>query len=97
VVNYDVPGDGEDYIHRVGRTARAETKGEAITFISPDDMRRFGSIERLIGYEIIKAEVPAEFGETPAYSDNAPRPKKSGGNKKRFGKKKNKGPQTAKP
>lgn len=96
VVNFDVPGDGEDYIHRVGRTARAETKGEAITFISPDDMRRFGSIERLIGYEIIKAEVPAEFGETPTYNGNAARPKKSGGAKKRFGKKKHKGPQPAK-
>jgi superfamily II DNA/RNA helicase len=96
VVNFDVPGDGEDYIHRVGRTARAETKGEAITFISPDDMRRFGSIERLIGYEIVKPGVPPEFGETPVYNGNAARPKKSGGGKKRFGKKKHSGPQTAK-
>lgn len=82
VINYDVPNDAEDYVHRVGRTARAETKGEAVTFVTPDDMRKFGSIERLIGYEVEKGIVPVELGEVPAYSGNAPRP--SGGNKKRF-------------
>jgi superfamily II DNA/RNA helicase len=74
VLNYDVPGDGEDYVHRVGRTARAESTGEAITFISPDDMRRFASIEKLIGYAVEKGEVPAEFGETPVYNGNSGRP-----------------------
>lgn len=73
VVNYDVPGDGEDYVHRVGRTARAESTGEAITFVSPDDMRRFAGIERLIGYEVEKGAVPAELGETPAYDVNSSR------------------------
>ncbi|HEU4719177.1 MAG TPA: C-terminal helicase domain-containing protein, partial [Bacteroidia bacterium] len=91
VVNFDVPADGEDYVHRVGRTARAESTGEAITFISPDDMRKFGRIEKLIGYEVEKGPVPAELGETPAYSANAPSSGKRGnkgkGNsgKKRFG------------
>lgn len=79
VLNYDVPGDGEDYVHRVGRTARAESTGEAITFISPDDMRRFGSIEKLIGYEVEKGAVPAELGETPVYNAN------SGSSGKKFG------------
>lgn len=90
VLNYDVPGDAEDYIHRVGRTARAETKGEAITFVSPDDMRKFGSIEKLIGYEVEKGIVPAELGEVPVYNANA---KSSGGHKggggnKSFGRRK---------
>ncbi|HLG03137.1 MAG TPA: DEAD/DEAH box helicase [Bacteroidia bacterium] len=67
VVNYDVPGDAEDYVHRVGRTARAESTGEATTFISPDDMRRFASIEKLIGYAVLKETVPASIGEAPAY------------------------------
>ncbi|MBI3509734.1 MAG: DEAD/DEAH box helicase [Bacteroidetes bacterium] len=67
VLNYDVPADGEDYVHRVGRTARAESTGEAVTFISPDDMRKFAAIERLIGYEVEKGKVPDELGEVPAY------------------------------
>ncbi|GAB4147769.1 MAG: DEAD/DEAH box helicase [Bacteroidia bacterium] len=85
VVNFDVPADGEDYVHRVGRTARAENSGEAITFINPDDMRKFGAIENLIGYEIEKGTVPAELGETPAYTGNLERPKHQG--KKKFFKK----------
>jgi ATP-dependent RNA helicase RhlE len=68
VVNYDVPADGADYVHRVGRTARAESKGEAITFINPMDMRRFGAIEKLIGYEVEKGVMPAELGEAPPYT-----------------------------
>ena len=71
VINYDVPGDAEDYVHRVGRTARAESKGEAITFITPDDMRRFNGIEKLIGYEVEKGKVPDALGEVPAYDKNA--------------------------
>lgn len=78
VINYDVPADGEDYIHRVGRTARAETKGEAVTFVSPDDMRKFGSIERLIGYTVEKGVVPAALGETPVYNSAS---RSSGGGK----------------
>jgi ATP-dependent RNA helicase RhlE len=80
VINFDVPADGEDYIHRVGRTARAETKGEAVTFVSPDDMRKFSSIEKLIGYEVEKGVIPADLGETPPYNGSAGR---SGGDKKK--------------
>ncbi|MEO5643616.1 MAG: DEAD/DEAH box helicase [Bacteroidia bacterium] len=71
VINYDVPGDAEDYVHRVGRTARAETKGEAITFITTDDMKRFNDIERLIGYEVEKGVLPEALGEGPPYNKNA--------------------------
>lgn len=71
VLNYDVPPDPEDYIHRVGRTARAETKGTAITFINPKDQRRFYTIETLIGYEIEKLPIPTELGEAPTYNPQA--------------------------
>jgi len=59
VINYDVPRDAEDYIHRVGRTARAESTGMAITFINADDQYKFKKIENLIGNEIKKLPVPA--------------------------------------
>lgn len=67
VVNFDVPPDPEDYIHRIGRTARAETTGTAITFINEKDQRRFFSIESLIGREIPKMKIPEALGEGPAY------------------------------
>lgn len=67
VINFDVPGDAEDYVHRIGRTARADTTGIAITLINPDDMRRFGRIERLIEREVPKLQVPEDLGETPVY------------------------------
>ena len=59
VINFDVPSDAEDYIHRVGRTARAESTGVALTFISPADRRKFKNIEQLIGAEVKKLEMPA--------------------------------------
>lgn len=68
VINYDVPPDPEDYVHRIGRTARADAKGEAITFITEDDMQRFGRIERLIEREIPKSPLPAGFKEGPEYN-----------------------------
>jgi superfamily II DNA/RNA helicase len=67
VVNYDVPPDPEDYIHRIGRTARAESTGTAITFINPKDQRRFYNIENLIGNEITKLPLPEALGEAPLY------------------------------
>ncbi len=67
VVNYDVPSDGEDYVHRIGRTARAETKGTAITLINPDDQHKFQRIEKLIGKVVEKLEIPAELGAGPSY------------------------------
>ena len=67
VINYDVPGDAEDYIHRVGRTARAASTGVAITFINERDMQKFSRIEQLIGSEIKKLAVPAILGAAPTY------------------------------
>jgi ATP-dependent RNA helicase RhlE len=86
VVNYDVPGDAEDYVHRVGRTARAESTGEAVTFISEKDMSRFAQIETLIGQEVPKLPLPATLGTGPAWNVSA----RSGNNRKfqRFKKKK---------
>ncbi|MFN0275748.1 MAG: DEAD/DEAH box helicase [Chitinophagales bacterium] len=68
VVNYDVPGDAEDYIHRVGRTARAESTGVAITFINPLDQHKFRKIEDLIGNEVKKVSLPSELGSGPEYN-----------------------------
>lgn len=75
VVNYDVPRDPEDYVHRVGRTARAARKGMAVTFITPMDMRDFARIEQLIGYEVPKASLPDGMGEGPRYDPRAARAK----------------------
>lgn len=67
VINYDVPNDAEDYVHRIGRTARAERDGVAITFVSPNDMYRFGMIEKFLDKEIQKNALPEGIGEGPAY------------------------------
>jgi superfamily II DNA/RNA helicase len=71
VINYDVPNDGEDYIHRIGRTARAQTKGTAYTFITESEQRKFKTIEDLLEKEVTKVAVPEEFGETPEYNPAA--------------------------
>ena len=68
VINYDVPNDGEDYIHRIGRTARAETDGVAFTFISEKEQNKFRTIEELLGNPVNKAELPEQFGPAPEYS-----------------------------
>ncbi|MBL0043141.1 MAG: DEAD/DEAH box helicase [Flavobacteriales bacterium] len=67
ILNYDVPRDPEDYVHRVGRTARAARKGQAITFVNDKEMREFGNIEKLIGYEVKKMPLPESLGPAPAY------------------------------
>lgn len=67
VINFDVPHDAEDYVHRIGRTARAGSDGCAITFVSPDDQKPFSSIEKLIEREVFKIPVPAEYGPAPEY------------------------------
>lgn len=67
VINYDVPPDPEDYIHRVGRTARAATTGTAITFVNQKDQPRFAKIEELIGSSIEKLDLPEGFSAGPAY------------------------------
>jgi ATP-dependent RNA helicase RhlE len=71
VINYDVPHDPEDYIHRVGRTARAEKTGVAVTFINEKDQRKFSMIEKLIGNELTKLPLPEEFGAAPLFQPNA--------------------------
>ncbi|MEQ1732303.1 MAG: DEAD/DEAH box helicase [Bacteroidia bacterium] len=71
VVNFDVPPDPEDYIHRIGRTARAEKAGVAITFVNEKDQVRFAQIEALMGIDVTKMEVPSEYGATPKYDPEA--------------------------
>jgi superfamily II DNA/RNA helicase len=61
-----VPHDGEDYVHRIGRTARAATDGTAYTFITEKEQKKFYDIEVLLEKEITKAKVPDFLGETPA-------------------------------
>lgn len=78
VINFDVPNDPEDYIHRIGRTARASSEGEAVTFINDDDQYKFGRIEELIEKEIRKVKLPAELGDGPEYN---PKRRGSGGRK----------------
>lgn len=87
VINYDVPHDSEDYVHRIGRTARANNDGCAITFVSEKEQTNFKSIEDFLGKEIYKIPIPDELGEAPEYS-----PKKI--SKSRFGKKYNGGNKT---
>ena len=67
VINYDVPHDNEDYVHRIGRTARANNDGCAITFVNELDQSRFKAIERFLGKDIYKIAVPDELGEAPEY------------------------------
>ena len=67
VINYDVPHDAEDYVHRIGRTARADREGMAITFVSDRDMRSFQSIEHFLGKEVEKRMLPEGIGEGPEY------------------------------
>jgi len=85
VINYDVPKDAEEYVHRVGRTARANTQGIAFTLITEKDQYEFGQIEQLIETEVRKLPVPAVLGDTPTYSPKTA--SKGGGRGKRFVKK----------
>jgi len=68
VINFDVPADAEDYVHRVGRTARADATGVALTLVSQDDMFNFQRIERLIEREVFKSPLPDHLGEGPAWN-----------------------------
>ena len=68
VLNYDVPHDPEDYIHRIGRTARAAATGSAVTFVSEEEQGRFHQIEKFIERDIRKAELPESVGEGPKYA-----------------------------
>lgn len=68
VINFDVPYDVEDYVHRIGRTARAGDSGMAITFVSPEDQHLFEKIEQFLQKKIYRIPVPSELGETPEYN-----------------------------
>ncbi|MDO4162880.1 MAG: DEAD/DEAH box helicase [Bacteroides sp.] len=77
VINYDVPHDNEDYVHRIGRTARANNDGVAITFVSEKEQTNFKNIENFLEKDIYKIAVPEELGEAPEY-----RPRTSEGKKR---------------
>lgn len=77
VINFDVPHDCEDYVHRIGRTARAGNDGRAITFVGPKDQTRFYTIEKFIEKEVEKLSIPEELGDAPEY-----KPKKSSDNRR---------------
>lgn len=68
VINYDVPHDAEDYVHRIGRTARADRDGRAITLVSEDDIYHFQQIEKFLEKEVEKIPLPADLGEAPEYA-----------------------------
>ena len=67
VINYEVPYDAEDYIHRIGRTARADKTGEAITFVNEKQIKNFMNIEKLIEKNIKKINLPKQFENGPKY------------------------------
>ncbi len=73
VINYDVPHDAEDYVHRIGRTARADRDGTAITFVSDKDMYYFQQIESFLEKSVEKLTLPEGLGEAPEYKANARR------------------------
>ena len=80
IINFDVPQDAEDYVHRVGRTARADTTGVALTLINQKDQKRFGQIENLIGSVVQKIDLPEGVGKSPDYQPDkrTSMPKKGG-------------------
>ena len=79
VINFNVPQDEEDYVHRIGRTARAQADGKACTFISEREQRRFAAIERFLGREVPKMELPEKIGKGPDYDPEKHREERSWG------------------
>lgn len=88
VVNYNVPSDPEDYVHRIGRTARAERDGKAITLVNDADVRSFNRIEKLIGGEVLKEDPEIDLGRRPEYKIIG----KGGGGKGNFNRNKKRNP-----
>ena len=84
VINFDVPHDGEDYVHRIGRTARAEADGSAFTLVNVKDQRKFQGIEKLIGKVVEKVTLPEHLGEQPAYQSFRTGTGAGGGKRKFF-------------
>ena len=85
VINYDVPRDAEDYVHRIGRTARAGSTGTALTLISPLDQPKFKRIENLIGKAVEKLPLPKHLGTADEYDPSRKQPRDSGGGGNRGG------------
>jgi ATP-dependent RNA helicase RhlE len=84
VINFDAPSDPEDYIHRIGRTARAETTGTAITFINQRDQRKLANIEALIGKSIDEIPLPEALGAAPEFKANSDTRRTNGSRKKQW-------------
>ena len=82
VINFDVPHDSEDYVHRIGRTARADRDGMAVTFVNERDISRFMQIEHFLQKDIDKNPLPEGLGEGPEYKGRSAR-KPGGGGKGR--------------
>jgi hypothetical protein len=95
VVNYNVPMDPEDYVHRIGRTARAGTTGAAITFVDGDDLQKFRRIEKFLGREVPKEPLPEGFNP-PSFAGGGEgrggSGGRGGGGRGGYGKKRNSGP-----
>ena len=83
VINFDVPHDSEDYVHRIGRTARANNDGVALTFVSEKEQSNFKSIENFLEKDIYKIPIPAELGEAPEYKPRSFSKSRYGSNPKR--------------
>ena len=90
VINYDVPHDAEDYVHRIGRTARADRDGVAITLVNPDDIRRFQQIEHFLEKEVVKTPLPDGLGDAPEYKSPERHKGPRGGGKRRSSRRGNK-------
>ena len=88
VINYDVPHDSEDYVHRIGRTARANNDGVALTFVSEKEQKNFRIIENFLERDIYKIAVPEELGEAPEYRPRDVRKGGGKGNRKKNGNRK---------
>lgn len=71
VINFDVPHDGEDYVHRIGRTARAAAEGTAYTLVNVKEQRKFSAIEKLIDKSVTKSAIPLHLGEQPLYNTSS--------------------------
>jgi|TARA_B100000795_G_scaffold257515_1_gene230816 superfamily II DNA/RNA helicase len=81
VINFDVPSNEEEYVHRIGRTARAGSDGRAVTLVNEADMYNFNNIEKLIEKKVPKINMPASFGEGPEWSLKGGKPKYGGNSK----------------
>ncbi len=84
VINYDVPNDAEDYVHRIGRTARAKSTGVALTFINDKEQVKFHEIEKLIETDVYKSPLPEGFDVGPEYNPKAVTSHRRRGNPRNF-------------